>query len=374
MRAALADFPPPPEGRTGWPWSPPSTRRPSQTSAAHLWPKISIVTPSFNQGAYLEETIRSVLLQGYPNLEYFVIDGGSNDSSVDILRKYDRFLTAWVSEPDAGQSDAINKGLRLCTGELFNWLNSDDTYEPEALFRVARTARAYPEKTLVCAVERGMNHVGEESTGISSGTTLADTLEETLLAAHIDQPATFFRREALERIGPLDAALHYKMDSDLWLRYLLLFGMSGIAKTNDILVNFRYHEHSKSVAFQERFDRERILLQRRLARSFHLTFVQENLALLHGGEPDDDQLAYECRVAVDRRRLALLFRKKFASEFFQRNLLDLSRREIRASPRSLIDMSDLPYLRFAWAMTLLPNPAIALLRRVRSRQSFIGGK
>lgn len=374
MRTTLADLPPPPEGRTGWPWSLPSARRSSLNLGAGSWPRISIVTPSYNQGEFLEETLRSVLGQGYPNLEYLVVDGGSDDASVEILRKYDRFLTAWVSEPDEGQSDAINKGLRLCTGDLFNWLNSDDTYEPDALFRVARQVRAHPDKNLFCAVERGILHERGESLGISPGTYVADTLEETLFAARIDQPVTFFGREALDRIGELDARLHYKMDSDLWLRYLLLFGQDSIVQTNDILVNFRYHEQSKSVAFQEQFDRERNRLLCRLARSLQLGFVAENMTLLYGDDPDDEELAYECRVAVDRGRLERLFRKKFAWAFFNRNLLDLSRNEIRASARSLFDVSDLHTLRLAWAMTLLPNPVIELLRKLKPGRIFSGGK
>lgn len=98
------------------------------------WPKISIVTPSFNQGQYIEETIRSILLQGYPNLEYIVIDGGSTDGAVDVIRKYEKWLTYWVSEPDKGQADAINKGLERCTGEIFNWINSDDILLPNVAF------------------------------------------------------------------------------------------------------------------------------------------------------------------------------------------------------------------------------------------------
>jgi len=374
MRAGIADLPPPPEGRTGWPWTLPLSGRASGHSAAWTWPRISIVTPSFNQGAFLEETLRSVLLQGYPNLEYFVIDGGSDDSSVEILRKYDRHVTAWVSEPDEGQSAAINKGLRLCSGDLFNWLNSDDTYEPDALFRVARHYRAHPQKSLFCAVERGVHHERGESLGISRGTYVADTLEETLFAAQIDQPVTFFRRDALDRIGEVDARLHYKMDSDLWIRYLLLFGLDGILQTNDILVNFRYHEQSKSVAHQRLFERERNRLHRRLARSLGLPFIGKNLTLLHGDDPDDEKTTYECGVAVDRARLERLFRKKFAWAFFNRNLLDLSRNEIRASARSLFDVSDLHTLRLAWAMTLLPNPVIELLREVKPGRIFSGGK
>ena len=97
------------------------------------WPKISIVTPSYNQGEFLEETIRAVLLQNYPNLEYFIMDGGSTDNSVEIIKTYKPWLTYWVSEKDKGQADAINKGFERVTGDILAWLNSDDTYEPDIL-------------------------------------------------------------------------------------------------------------------------------------------------------------------------------------------------------------------------------------------------
>src|SRR5215203_5523737 len=134
---SLDDLPPPPSDRRGWPWTEESVPLPSMAVDGQTWPRISIVTPSFNQAPYLEETIRSVLLQGYPNLEYFVFDGGSTDGSVEILRRYAAFLDGWVSERDKGQSDAINKGLARCTGTIVNWLCSDDLLLPGALFRIA---------------------------------------------------------------------------------------------------------------------------------------------------------------------------------------------------------------------------------------------
>src|SRR4029453_6333928 len=125
MRTPLIEeLPPPPPGRSGWPWTEASP--PPPTPGGKAWPTISIVTPSFNQAEYLEETVRSVLLQGYPNLEYFVLDGGSTDGSVEILRRYDAFLSGWVSERDKGQSDAINRGFARCAGTVVNWLCSDD--------------------------------------------------------------------------------------------------------------------------------------------------------------------------------------------------------------------------------------------------------
>ena len=135
----LNELPPPPTGQVGWPWTEETPPLPPTAPGGHPWPLISIVTPSFNQGAYLEEAIRSILLQGYPNLEHILIDGGSTDGSVAIIKKYERWFTHWVSERDRGQAHAINKGLARCTGEIFNWINSDDYLMAGALRKIAAT-------------------------------------------------------------------------------------------------------------------------------------------------------------------------------------------------------------------------------------------
>src|SRR5271166_5725136 len=122
----LAELPPPPSGKTGWPWTVETAQLPDTMPNGHPWPCISIVTPSYNQGEYIEETIRSILLQGYPNVEYIIMDGGSTDGTVDTVQRYKRWLMHWESAPDLGQAHAINKGLQRCTGALFNWINSDD--------------------------------------------------------------------------------------------------------------------------------------------------------------------------------------------------------------------------------------------------------
>ena len=130
----LRELPPPPAGKTGWPWTEESAPSlPPTRPAGQPWPRITVVTPSFNQAVFLEATIRSILLQGYPDLEYYVLDGGSKDGSVDIIKKYAPWLTYWFSGPDGGQSSAINRGLELGSGLFATWINSDDMLCKNAL-------------------------------------------------------------------------------------------------------------------------------------------------------------------------------------------------------------------------------------------------
>jgi len=210
------------------------------------WPKISIVTPSFNQGQYIEETILSVLSQNYPKLEYIIIDGGSTDETVEIIKKYEQHITYWVSEKDNGQSHAINKGIEKCTGEIFNWLNSDDWYEPDALFAVAS---AFMKNKNIQFVSGYENHVLENGTIIlDKGTYLRNTFEETIEACHIAQPSTFFKFDAIKLVGGVSDNLHYIMDGELWLKLLLLNGNDHFKKIDKTLVNFRLHDFSKTTS------------------------------------------------------------------------------------------------------------------------------
>ena len=229
--------------------------------------KISIVTPSYNQGEFLEQTIDSVLSQNYPNLEYLVIDGGSTDNSVEIIKKYEKHLAYWISEKDNGQSDAINKGFKKSTGQIFNWLNSDDWYTENTLQKVA-DAFGNKQTNVFC----GRSRILENGVEIrqNKGTDIYSTLEKTIGFARIDQPETFYRKSCLDAIGLLNSDLHYVMDRDWWIRYLLLFGLNGIEKTNDILVNFRSHPSSKTNNYLQRFDEEAHNVYYSIARQHQL--------------------------------------------------------------------------------------------------------
>jgi glycosyltransferase involved in cell wall biosynthesis len=212
--ARLSELPPPPPGKTGWPWTEASLPLANRVPEGRRWPRLSVVTPSYDQGAFLEATIRSVLLQGYPNLEYIVIDGGSTDESVEILRRYEPWLAGWVSEPDRGQSDAINKGFARSTGAILGWLNSDDLYEPNALAHVARHFVDEPS----CALLYGGGwEVDEGGRRIAHCDWIRPFDRRLFLTSNfILQPAAFWRRSLWERVGELSVSHQWAMDWE-WL-------------------------------------------------------------------------------------------------------------------------------------------------------------
>ncbi len=239
-----SDLPPPPR-KTGWPWTDIPAPLPDTIPDGSPWPRISIVTPSYNQGQFIEETIRSVLLQGYPNLEYIIIDGGSTDKSVDIIRKYEPWLTYWVSEPDHGQPHAINKGMSRITGSLFNWLNSDDILLPGTLQRLALAHHQQPKAILLASVEN-YNELYHYSSLIQPRNVSFATMVESWRSDMVwHQPGIYVPRTALEQTDPLDETLHYSFDRDWMCRLLQIAPVHYLPA---VAVRFRLHETSKSIA------------------------------------------------------------------------------------------------------------------------------
>lgn len=212
-----------------------------------VWPKISIVTPSFNQGPFLEKTIRSVLLQGYPNLEYIIIDGSSTDNSVEIIKKYESWLTYWVSEKDRGQSHAINKGFEHATGDLLGWLNSDDWYAEGAFFKLAS---AYLEDDSVGAVY-GQGHIVDLHGVVTHIPTLAQIDYRSLLewanGSDFMQPSCLFTKRAWLDCGPLDEGLNFSLDVDLWLKIVKQYRFRRI---EDLLSLSLAHSDAKTTAMR----------------------------------------------------------------------------------------------------------------------------
>lgn len=239
----IEELPPSPADRHGWPWTVGSEFLPDTGPGDRPWPSISIVTPSFNQGRFLEETIRSVLLQGYPHLEYIIIDGGSGDHSVDIIRKYARWLTFWVSEPDQGQSQAVNKGFEHATGQIWGYINSDDLYEPSALRTAAETFLVQKEVHLVagqCLVFE------EEQEKRLFRPAWPETLDHFLLpfGSTFAQPASFWSRDIARRVNGFDPLLHYCFDREFFLK----IGLAGVRPVliDRPLARYRQHRDTKT--------------------------------------------------------------------------------------------------------------------------------
>jgi glycosyltransferase involved in cell wall biosynthesis len=204
-------------------------------------PLVSIVTPSFNQAPYLAATIDSVLGQDYPRIEYIVIDGGSTDGSREIIEQNAGRLAHWVSEPDLGQTDAINKGFAMARGEILAWLNSDDTYLPGAVSDAVGFLAGHLDVGLVYGQAYYVDGLGERMARYPAGPTDHQGLRRGINT--IPQQATFFRSRLWKMAGPLDPAFYYAMDYDLWVR---ISGLTSIAFVERPWAHFRIHDLSKS--------------------------------------------------------------------------------------------------------------------------------
>ncbi len=211
---SVQDLPPPPPGRIGFPWTEGTLALPATLPGGASYPKITVVTPSYQQDQFIEETIRSVLLQGYPNLEYIVIDGGSRDNSPAIIEKYAPFLDYWVSERDKGQANAVNKGFARSSGEIMGWLNSDDVLLPGALYWIARSF-INPQTNFVT----GFRKVIDENSHVRQNS-VQDKPTNYYISHYccVNQETTYWRRSAWEKLGMLDESLHFALDYDYWLR------------------------------------------------------------------------------------------------------------------------------------------------------------
>lgn len=210
-------------------------------------PLVSIVTPSFNQAHYLESTILSVLEQDYPNIEYIIVDGGSSDGSLEIIRRYANRLAWWVSEKDNGQTDAINKGFNRMKGDILAWLNSDDTYEKNAVREAVSYLQEQPEVGLVYG---GANFI-DENGRIIGHFPAAQTNYRRLRQGyvHIPQQSAFWRADLWRKVGPLDPSFFFAMDYDLWVRLAALAPVQYLPR---LWANFRLHTQGKTIAADDR--------------------------------------------------------------------------------------------------------------------------
>jgi glycosyltransferase involved in cell wall biosynthesis len=264
--AKLKDIPPAPADKMSWPWTEQTEVPPELICEGSEWPFISIVTPSFNQGQFLEETIRSVLLQNYPNVEYIIIDGASTDCSAEIIKKYELWLKYWVSEPDRGQSNAINKGFQHSSGEILAWLNSDDIYLPGALWTIGNAVKRCREKdskwngwfTGGCIYE---NLVTQERKQLIPAQPPDDPLRR--LSWRCPQRSSFWTKACWEMVGGVPEDLHFVFDTEFFLR-LVFFGYKPQV-LSEVLAVGRLHESCKTVAHPEAWGHEVLNMYDRLA-------------------------------------------------------------------------------------------------------------
>ncbi|WP_075223298.1 glycosyltransferase family 2 protein [Acuticoccus yangtzensis] len=252
-----SSLPPPPRDRTGFPWTETSPPVPPTRPDGSPWPRITIITPSYNQGEFIEETIRSILLQGYPNLEYIIMDGGSTDRTLEVIRKYERFLSYWESVSDKGQSNAINKGLAHCTGELFNWINSDDTLFAGALHAVALAHAQVGDFAIICGPTAMTREDGSiiwfyNNTPIGS--------EEGLGSIWPNQPGGFIPAR-LVRSTRVREDLSFTMDVDLWMRLWSSVSDLSLYPIENPVATYRLHDNSKTSSGASPFSEEEFCLR-----------------------------------------------------------------------------------------------------------------
>ena len=265
------------------------------------YPKISIVTPSFNQGQYIEETILSVLNQNYPNLEYIIIDGGSTDNTLDIIKKYENKIKYWVSEPDTGQSNAINKGFKIASGDVLCWLNSDDIYVPDALNKVGKYYMEHPDTYFLFGGCVAFNEKKDITTWwMDYPDNILNYLSGTPFPP---QPSSFFSKKVVQKIGLLDETLHFTMDFDYLVKTTLFF---PITKTKYLLSKFRHHSNSKTIGQTVKFNNDRLIVYNKLFNTFkhiHNTeddFKKYNLQL-------DIESKYDYDISITKDQVELLF-------------------------------------------------------------------
>ncbi len=268
------------------------------------FPKITIITPSFNQGKYLEATIQSILNQNYPNLEYFVIDGGSSDESVEIIKKHESQIDFWVSEKDNGQSHAINKGLERATGDIINWINSDDQLTEGSLFKIAEYFQSNPK----VAVVHGKTILFKENGWEMVKGAESHYLPEWYFAGiAFPQPSAFFTKEALARVGgKVDESLHYGMDYDLYGKMALHYDFLDVP---EIFSKYLLHPTSKTTMSNLAFAEDWKLVFNKMLRSLPKEQSEKLLKQL-------DLLGMNCPKVANYDKATKEFSKEYLEKSF----------------------------------------------------------
>ena len=238
------------------------------------YPKVSIVTPSLNQAGFLEDTIRSVLNQEYPNLEYIIIDGGSTDGSVDIIKKYEKNIHFWLSEKDNGQAHAINKGLRMISGKIWSFLCSDDTYDPDALSRIVNAFHRHPAAQVVYG---NCNFINENNLVTRVKKPGAYDRKKMLKGNYLYQPAVFARADVLQCYGYFDESLRFSMDYEYWLRFA---DREAFVYIDEPIANYRLHASSKTMGSTLKMMKEMVAVKKKHGLGARADWIYWNFLFL----------------------------------------------------------------------------------------------
>lgn len=277
-RLTLKDLPAPPGGKTGWPWTEESQELPDLMPNGRPWPKISIVTPNYNYGNFIEETIRSVLLQGYPNLEYIIMDGGSDDNSVEIIRKYESFLAFFVTKPDKGQTQSINEGFSHATGDIFAWINSDDVYCKDVFSYVAEKYKEADIKRfwLVMAVDYFTPE--ENVSRVETQDPTHSLVDWTIGKVTTNQQGAFWARDIWGAEGLLDESMQYAFDMEFFVK-LISRGYS-FKISDKTAARFRLHSACKIRTQRLRCQHERARIALKYLPENYRNYAAEKRRLL----------------------------------------------------------------------------------------------
>lgn len=280
-------------------------------------PEFSIITPVLNQVSTIEKCIDSVAIQDV-DVEHIIIDGGSTDGTVDIIREHEDKLAFWVSEPDCGQSHAINKGLKRASGTWFNWLNADDQLAENALGTVQKTAKS--DTQVVVGKCRHVNLKGE--TVAEGSARIWYSLEATLGNYSMGQPSVFYRTEIVKQLGGLNENLHLCLDMDLWFRFLLSFGQNQIEITEAVLSEFLVHDKAKSSSLSNEMEAEKYGIYHALLSNFGLPEVLSDFLFNY---PTPDSVNYKLPTGLDREELLANFSWHLMIEAYQKREIEKCR-------------------------------------------------
>lgn len=265
---SLSNLPAPPPEKSGWPWTEEPDILPLVMPNGKLWPRVSLVVPSFNQGRFIEETLRGILLQGYSNLECIVIDGGSTDETLDVIRKYEAWLFSWKSEPDRGQSHAINKGIEICSGKYFNWNNADDVLTKNSLkecvlaLETNQNAGSVTGYTLTIDEFSNVLSCNDNHPILKGSKGFLHNVQDCI--THLKcgcQPGGLMNLDLVKQVGGIDETIHYSMDNDLQLRMMIHRPCYHIDYP---VIMFRKHPTSKTCSYVGDRATERIKIAKKI--------------------------------------------------------------------------------------------------------------